>query len=236
MNRVIYFSQTMNTKQIAEYCSNYLNIPIVNLSSYSKINSFDYSVEFDNIVFCMPIYSQNVHRIVFDIIKKIKANNFIIIATYGKMATGNAIYEIKNKLNINLIGAAYLPTKHSYKDNLGFSDFEKLNPLLDKLKLKDFRPVEIKKRRKNIFSNLLPNIRSRIGVKISKTNSCINCNNCTSICPTNSIRNGNIKNKTCIRCLGCYYNCIESGLSVKYSIFLKWYLKKDKINKVIIYL
>lgn len=235
MNRVIYFSPTNSTKDIAEYCSNFLNIPLVDLTSFKKIIFFDYSALYNNIIICFPVYSQNIPLPVKDILKKIKTKNIIFIATYGRMATGNVLYEATKYTNAKIIGAAYVPTKHTYKDNERFSDFYKLDNLLFKLKINDYREASIPKRKKNIFACFLPNMRSRIGVKLKKTNNCTNCNICNQVCPTNSILNGEIK-KTCIRCLSCLINCPNEGLDVSYLKPLRMYLEKDKLTQTIIYL
>lgn len=234
MNQVIYFSPTNSTKRIAEYTSSYLNIPITNLTNHISIGDFDYSKSFSYTVICFPVYSQNIPLPVKEFICKLKSKYFIIIATYGRMSPGNVLEEVSKLVNGKVIGGAYIPTKHTYKGGDYFNEFLKLNTLLDRVKDNDTNEIIFPRLKKNPLSNFLPNLRSRVGVKIIRTKDCINCNHCNSVCPTNSIINGNISKK-CIRCLSCYQNCPHNGLEVKYSKFLKGYLKKDKINELIIY-
>ena len=237
MNKVLYFSPTGSTAKIADYAAKYLNIEAIDLTTLAARESFNYSLNYEYIVLCFPVYSQNIPKIVLDIIKKLRTKQIIFLASYGRMSMGDVLNEAKEifKNHTKVIGGAYIPTKHTYKDGKYFQDYSKLNPLLDKITKKENNEVVFPKLKKNLFSNFFPLSRSRIGVKIKTTQNCNECNRCAQVCPTNSISKGIIKNKTCIRCLSCYVNCPYSGLEVKYSIFLKAYLKKDKLKKFIIY-
>jgi len=133
----------------------------------------------------------------------------------------------------NFIGGAYIPSKHTYKANRDILDLDKLLPLCIRLE-SDQTKVLPKKRPKNIFADFFPSLRSRLAVSIKKNNNCNNCNLCSRRCPVQAIDHGRI-NKNCLRCLRCYYECPRKGLTVKYSLFLKLYLRKEKINKLIIY-
>lgn len=234
MNQVVYFSPTNSTRMIAEYIASYLNIPINDLTSHINISKYDYSKIYEYTVICVPVYSQNIPLPMNEVIKKLQSKYFIIIATYGRMSPGNVLEEVSKYLNGKVIGGAYIPTKHTYKDGNYFNDFIKLNPLLDRINDNKTNEIIFPRLKKHLLASILPNFRSRVGVKIIRTNNCICCNLCNSVCPTNSIINGKI-NKNCIRCLSCYLNCPYNGLRVKYSSILKGYLKNDKFNKLIIY-
>lgn len=234
MNLVICFSPTGGTKKIANYSANHLNFDLVDLTSFKASNNFNYQTEYDYLVLCFPVYSQNIPEPVKDIIKKLKAKYYIVIATYGKMHMGNVLWEVKRLLQGTLIGAAYVPTKHTYKEGAFFQDYQQLNPLLSRAIKKETKQVEIPKIRKNPFADFFPNVRSRFAVKIKRNASCNQCNNCNCVCPLAAINFG-LNRKNCIRCLSCVYNCPNKALEVKYSFFLKTYLKKDKLIDLIIY-
>lgn len=234
MNTVIYFSPNKGTYDIAKYVANYLRTPLISITRYSFRQKFDYSTEYDYVVFCFPVYSQNIPELVKEVINKIKAKYIIYIATYGRMGTGNVLKEASKLNKAIIIGGAYIPTKHTYKDGPYFDEFTKLNYLLDKIKNENNEPVSYPKRHKHLFANFYPNVRSRKNVKILKTSDCIDCGFCDAICPMGAIKNGVI-NKKCIRCLRCVNKCGFQGLEVEYTKSLKWYLRKDKVNDLIIY-
>jgi NAD-dependent dihydropyrimidine dehydrogenase PreA subunit len=234
MNLVLCFSPTNGTKMIAEYVADYLEAPLVLLTSYQSQNEFDYTIDYEYIVFCFPVYSQNIPVPVHNIISKLKAKYFVILATYGRMNTGNVLYEVSKLINGTVIGGAYIPTKHTYKSGGYFSDFKKLNSLLNRVKNNVHNKVAFPKIHKNLFASFFPNFRSRVNVKLKRTNKCINCNLCNKVCPNSSIANGKV-DKSCIRCLSCYHNCCHQGLEVHYSWLLKIYLKKDKVKELIVY-
>lgn len=224
MNSIIYYSNTNYSKNIATYLSNKSNF---NLIDINKLDNY----KFNNLIIVFPIHSQNIPKIVNDLLKRIEANNISIIATYGRMSYGNVIYEIIKKYKLNIISAAYIPTAHSYiKNDTEFTDYHKLDVLLDKFNYPN--KIKIKKSFKNPLANLFKIKRSQIGVKIKKNNNCNSCNICNSIC--NNITNGKINNK-CIRCLKCINLCPNKALEYKLNIFMRMYLKKKRKDKLVIY-
>lgn len=234
MKLILYFSPSNSTRYIAEHIGKKLNLQIFDITSYNNSHRFDYSKTYEYLILCFPVYSQNIPTPVKGIIKKLQATNFVLIATYGRMGMGNVLNEAADIIKGKIVGGAYIPTKHTYNDGNYFSDFNQIDVLLEKIKNEDDTEVIFPKLKKNIFSNFFPNVRSRIGVKIRRTNDCINCSICNEVCPTNSINNGIIKNK-CIRCLSCYTNCPYNGLVVGYRAVLKSYIKHDKVNRIIVY-
>ncbi len=234
MNKVIYFSAASSTKKIAKYASDYLDYDLVDLTSFSNRKSFDYSKEYNRLVICFPVYSQNIPKPVKEILKEIKTKSYLLIITYGRMDPGNVIYEASKIVKGSLVGASYVPTKHTFKDGEYFNNLEKLDNLFNKLKDSKTAPIYIERRTKNPFASFFPNFRSRISVEIKKTDKCIECGLCNLLCPMNVIDNGKISSG-CIRCLRCYYSCPYGGLEVSYSKVLTEYLKNDKLDELIIY-
>lgn len=234
MNLVIYFSPTGGTKRIAEFSSDYLKIASIDITSHKSLKNFDYSINYNYIVFCFPVYSQNIPAPVRSIISRIKTNYIIFLATYGRMGMGNVLAEVAKIQKAIVIGGAYIPTKHTYKEGAYFDEFDKLSSLLDRVLRKETKEVSFPRLHKHIMANIFPNLRSRLGTKLKKTFQCTNCNLCSNVCPTNSCYNG-VASRKCIRCLSCLYHCPHKGLVIKYSRFLKLYLKNDKMNETIIY-
>lgn len=232
MNIIISFSPTNQSYRVAQYFAKQLSWELFDLTSYTNQNKFDYHHEYEYVIIAFPIHSQTIPNPVKNILKKLKGKYFVIIATYGKMGTGDALNDAKKFINGKLIGAAYIPSKHSYIDNHEFIDFDKLEKLVSRVNSTE--EINIPRRRRHILAKFFLNLRSRLNVKLRTNKNCTNCNYCNSLCPTNAIHKGRI-NKNCIRCLKCYNDCPNKALEIKYSFFLKNYLKKDKVNSLIIY-
>lgn len=224
MNGVIYYSNAGECKRIAEYCAQKLNCPIAEIANAEN--------DYDNAVLVFPVYCQNVPQTVKRFLNTVSAQKLTVIACYGKMNHGNVLYEIQRKYRLNIVGAAYVPTKHAYLDEPRFDDFGKLEPLLEKAN--DGVPVKIPKSRKNPLANFLPKQRSHAGVKIVKNDNCDNCGLCQRECPLRATINGKT-NRRCIRCMRCVTNCPRHALTIKTSAAMKWYLRRKKQEELIIY-
>ena len=226
MNAVVFYSNTDQSASIAEYFSKSLGYPLVNITQARTIN-------YENLVLVFPVYCQNIPYTVRTFLKNIKVKHLTAIATYGKMCCGNVLYEIQKNFRMNIVAGAYVPSKHSYLDNdRAFLDFERLTPVVKKVK----KPSEIQvpKLYKNPLANLFPTIRSRLGVKIFKNSNCTNCGTCTACCNFKAIKSG-VVNKNCIRCLNCVSSCPHNALKAKFRLPLRLYFKKNRTNKLIIY-
>ena len=215
MNKIIYYSNTNESYNIASYISSKTNYELINIFN---ITSF----EFDNIFLIFPIHYQNIPKEIKPLIKKIIAKKAIIITTYGKISYGNVLYETKKILNAKVVGAINIPSKHTYiKDDTHFNDYKILDDLINKIN--DGKEIEIKKTKKNIFSSFFPILRHQLSVKIIKNDNCNNCNLCNNVCKY--IENGKIISNKCNRCLKCVINCPNKALNFKLSPIMKKYLK-----------
>ncbi len=217
MNRVVYYSNTGKCKAVAEYIGKML--------SFSTLDVFDLKKgNYEKLVIVFPILCQGIPKVLLSLLDGVKAEYVSIVACYGKMATGNAIYELQKKTDYNVVSACYVPTKHAYiADDTDFVDYEKLIFIKEKFERPD--TVNVPKRKKNIFSNFFPILRSRVGIKLIKNSQCIGCNICMTICPHDK----------CIRCLRCVASCPYSALEYKVSPLLRSYLNKNKKDELIIY-
>lgn len=227
MNAVVFYSKTGQSATVAKYFSKQLSYPIVDLETCSERN-------YRNLVLVFPVYCQSLPVAVKDFLKKSQIENLTVIATYGKMCAGNVLYEIQRKYQRNIVAGAYLPTKHAYlATDSAFCEYERLAPILEKIK----KPttVRIPKRYKNPFAGFFPNWRSRIGLKICKTDRCDRCGLCTKGCSLRAIDAG-VTNSKCIRCLKCVTECPKQALEIKLRLPLKLYLQKKKKDEVILYI
>lgn len=235
MNRVLYFSCTNQSEKIAMHFANALQYPFHDLTSYRGRNNFDYENAYEIVVLCFPVHSQNIPEAVTFILRNLKAKYIMLIATYGKMGIGNVLLDAQKLTPSQVIGGALIPTQHSYKDNGSFMDYNLLEPLIMKLKNKNYTEIQLIKNKKNIFANFIPLKRSQWSVKITKKESCISCQICRDVCPMGAIDKGVIDNN-CIRCLRCVMQCPEKALAVKITLPLKKYLKKDKVKDLKIFI
>lgn len=235
-NAVCYYSETGETKRIAEYFANETGYPLTDITD-AGVDKKSVKDNYDNLVLCFPVHCQNIPGLVKDFLAANKIKNLTVIATYGKMNCGNVLYEVQKNYRKNIkaiVGAAYVPTKHSYiTGDEPFDDFCVLKPVAQKMK----NPSEVflPKLKKNPLANVFPKLRSRIGIKIYKISACSSCGLCENSCNYAAIKNGVVNNK-CIRCLKCVKICPESAIGFKPDFFMKKYLKKKKITDTIIYI
>lgn len=227
MNAVVYYSGSGQSERIACQIAKDINFNCINLLKTAKN-------EFDNLVLVFPIYCQNIPNTVKDFLKVVKCEKLSLIATYGKISCGNALWEIQRDFNFNVIAGAYIPTAHSYIENdVVFSDFSSLQVLYKNILIGNEKVV-FPKLKKNIFANFCKDARSRFNLKIIRNNNCNFCGECNKSCPNNAIYMGKT-NKNCIRCLKCVTICKNNALTYKKGELLKAYLKKKKVNDLLIY-
>ena len=230
MNAVIYFSCTGNSRKVAQNIAEKTGFKLIELTkfNYDVILSGDYGTA--AVVF--PVHCQSYPKFLKRFFKNLTAENVALIATYGKVHAGNAVYEAAKLVSGKITAAAYIPAGHSYlkteADNQSVPD-----ALTEKI----FSPslVLVPKRRKTPFAGFLPSLRSRITVKIYKTQACVNCNTCGKVCPSGAIECGKTNSK-CVRCLKCVKTCPHNALKFKKSRILSRYLKKMHFEETILYL
>lgn len=226
MSVVVYYSNTGQSLAVGRFFAEKLCCPLIDIAQAD-------SPHYDDLVLVFPVHSQNIPRAVKVFLKAVNVKNLTVIATYGKMCCGNVLYEIQRKYRKNIVAGAYVPTKHSYiKDDCGFTDFELLTPVVEKINTPS--AIELPKLYKNPLSNLFPRLRSRLGVKLDKSDDCDGCGICTKVCPVGAIKNGVIDGK-CIRCLRCVSECPKKALNYKCGIAMSFYLRKTRSDKTIVY-
>ena len=226
MNAIVYYSNTNQSKRIAQY--------LADKSGYSLCDVYDLKeYSFDNLALVFPVYSQSLPYAVKTFLSKIQTQNLTLVATYGRMCHGNALHEAQKKYKHNIVAAAYIPTKHSYLQESEFDDFKSLDCIVEKMLAPS--TIAIPRSYRNIFSYLFKDKRSRIGVKIYKTQNCNGCDICSQICKNNAIDKG-VTNKNCIRCLKCVNACKSGALKYKLRYPMRLYLKKKKKDELVVYI
>ncbi|MDE7158765.1 MAG: EFR1 family ferrodoxin, partial [Clostridiales bacterium] len=209
MNAVVYYSNTGQSKRVAEYFADKTSLELFDIIGLSEC-------VFDKLILVFPVHCQNVPDCVKHFLKRLQVNNLAVIATYGRMCYGNVLNYIQRRYDHNIIAAAYVPTKHSYLDESGFDGFDKLALIIDKLNNSTDKPnnsarVKIPRTYKNPLSDFCKGWRSRAGVKLYKDERCDNCGACDSVCDNGAIKNGK-PNRRCIRCLKCVTACPNKAL------------------------
>lgn len=223
MNTVIYCSCTGHSKAVAE-----------NLAARLAYSLSEYTAATDNYstaVIVFPVHCQSYPVYLKKFFKELKAENVALIATYGMANAGNAIFEAAKLVSGKVVAAAYIPVGHSYLiDN--YVPEELPQELIDIIE--NPAPVVIPRRRKTPFAGVVPSLRSRIILKIKRTEKCVGCNICGSVCPMGAILKGRT-NAKCVRCLKCVASCPHGALEIKKARILARYLKKANRKEIIIY-
>ena len=229
MDGVIYFSCTGNGEKVANLLAEKIKFPLFELTnrSYEKILNDVYGTA----VIVFPVHCQSFPKFLNRLFKKIKAENVALIATYGKINAGNALYEAAKRVRANIVAAAYLPAGHSYL-RAGVDEINIPAELTDKIL--NPTPVTVPRRKKTPFAGVLPNFRSRVILKIYASGKCAGCNLCGDICPYNAIIRGKTNNR-CTRCLKCVASCPHGALSFKKYRILSRYLDKHRADETILY-
>lgn len=225
MNAVLYYSNSGESKRIAEYLADKTGFALID------INAAD-SLQYERALLVFPVYCQNVPQAVKEFLRKLKTEYLALIATYGRASYGNVLNEVQREHRHRIIAAAYLPTKHSYVDEERFDEFDRLAPFIEKLD--GDGEITIPRSRKNPFASFAPEWRSRLGVKIVKNARCTDCGTCNGICPQNAIKYGKPNGK-CIRCGKCVVSCPQGALTLKTSRPMRAYLNKRKRDELVIY-
>ena len=235
MNAVIYYSNTGESKKIAQVLAQQTKYDLLDLTNVSDV----FERVFDNAVVVFPVHCQNIPATVRAFLKNFTANNLALVATYGKMCHGNVLYEAQKLWCGNIVAAAYVPTKHSYLTDSSCADTDKFTAIADKLrviadKFNAPQPIKVPRAYKNVFAGFFPALRSRMGVKLYKTDRCNACGKCDKACERQAIHNGKPNGK-CIRCLKCVMCCPQNALAFSLRMPMRLYLKKKQQDELKIY-
>lgn len=216
MIKIYCFSGSGHSMAVAKALARILHCDIAEIPSGNEASS-----NADSAVVIFPVYCQNIPSPVTRFLQSFRAENIVLIATYGKISYGNALYEAQKLVDGRVIAGAYIPMGHTFLDGDSAFDETCLLPIADRIRAP--QGVQIPKSRKNPLANISPALRSRMGVKLVKTARCNGCGRCEALCPMGAIRDGRV-HPECIRCLRCVTNCPQKALEYKNSRVLQRYL------------
>lgn len=226
MNAVLFYSNTGESRRVAEMLVQKTGYPLVDITRLIEF-------EFENAVLVFPVYCQSIPTAVKSVLSRITVTNLVVVATYGRMCHGNVLQEVQKRYRHNIVAAAYVPTKHSYLSESSFDAADGLDCIANKLESPS--PVKIPRSYKNVFSGVFNGLRSRMGVKLYKTDRCNGCGVCNTVCDNAAIINGK-PNRKCIRCLKCVNHCPQNALEFSLRLPMRLYLKKNKKDELIVYI
>ena len=156
-----------------------------------------------------------------------------MIATYGGFSFGNVLYEAAHTTGALTVAAAAVPTGHSFLSEGTDFDTEALSPILHCMR--NTRPLSLPRSPKHPLASFFPAWRSRVGLKITKTDACTDCGLCTASCPVNAMKAGR-PDSHCMRCLRCVHVCPQSALQIAPQGMLKAYLAQPRKPQIVLYL
>ena len=228
MTTIYCFSGSGHSFAVSKALSEILACKITEIGFNCEQSAKDHTA-----VVVFPVYCQNIPAPVKTFLQKLCAKYIVLIATYGKISYGNVLYEAQQLVQGEIIAGAYIPMGHTFLDGDFTFDAKFLLPIIDRINAP--QKVYIPKTHKNPLSNMLPALRSRIGVKLIKSDHCRNCGLCEAVCPVKAIQNGRI-HWGCIRCLRCVTNCPQKALQYKNSWILKKYLGSYRKEEYVLFL
>lgn len=226
MTRIYCFSGTGHSQAVAAYFASRLGLDVLPITA-------DTTGRADVAVVVFPVYCQNVPPPVMDFLHGLDAQYAVLIATYGKISYGNVLYEAAQATTAQIIAGAYVPTGHSFLGQDASFPTQDLEPIF--ARIASPKQVHIPRSFKNPFASFFPAWRSRIGLQLIKTDACNHCGLCTRSCPMGAIQNG-VPDNRCMRCLRCVHVCPQKALRTRAQPVLKAYLKKQRRDRVVIYL
>ncbi|MBE6870934.1 MAG: 4Fe-4S dicluster domain-containing protein [Ruminococcaceae bacterium] len=228
MERIYFFSPCGHSKAVAEFLKSKLDA-----ETYDILHISDENMTADTAVVVFPVYCQNIPEKVTKFLLKLKAHFVAAVAVYGGISYGNVIWETQRLVGYKLIGAACVPSGHTYLRESGNVELSKLEVFIERVRKPQI--IRIAREKKNIFADFFPEWRSRIGVKIKKSGRCNNCGKCIKECTSGAMTDEGITGR-CIRCLHCVNVCPQKALDFSLNPLLVLYLKQKRKNEWKLYL
>lgn len=229
MTVVYCFSGTGHSMAVAEFFREQLQCPLHIIGRESLWEE----TPAETAVIVFPVYCQNIPAPVKKCLRTIRAKYTVPVATYGGICRGNVLWDAQKLLEGTVIAGACVPAGHTFLQEDATFDPSPLLPVLERIRKP--RPVCIPWNGKNPFSDFLPEWRSRVGVKLVRTEECNHCGLCEQKCPMGAMEDG-IAGKGCIRCLHCVSICPRKALKTENRWILKRYLSCKKRIETVVYL
>lgn len=228
MTKIFCFSGSGHSMAIAQALARLLACGIAEIGPDSETPSKE-----DTAVVVFPVYCQNIPAPVKRFLKTLRAKYIVFLASYGKISCGNVLHEAQKLVHDEIIAGACIPIGHTFLDGSFLFEEAYLLPIVERIRKP--QRVHIPKSHKDLLADIFPALRSRVGVRLVKTNRCSSCGLCETLCPVGAIRNGRIR-LNCIRCLRCLTNCPEKALQYQNSRILEKYLRSHYKEEYVLYL
>lgn len=226
MTQVYCFSGSGHSRVLAEHLADRLHTSVIPITADTK-------AEADLALVVFPVYCQNLPPLVKLFLRDLDAKHAVLIATYGKISHGNVLREASRITRAQVIAGAYIPTGHSFLGQGAGFDANELDAILDRVAAP--QPAQIPRCGKNPFASFAPAWRSRVGLRLDKTEACNACGLCTRACPVGAMQNGT-PDRRCIRCLRCVHICPQKALRTRMHPLLSSYLRRQRRKNAEIYL
>ncbi|MBN2539973.1 MAG: 4Fe-4S binding protein [Bacilli bacterium] len=228
------FSPNGETKKIADYFSSELNLDVIDLTE-EDIREQITEERGDLCILFLPVYSQNIPRLVRNMLSKFQFRFYIFNITYGGFSYGNVLQKLKKLLPFgSVIGYSITPVKHAYINQKIKIELAQYNPLIERIKKHDFAPIVLP-RRLSIYPIMLEQCLTDYNYRLKlDADKCTHCGLCIEHCPTNQIKEGIILPKSCLKCSKCVQICPTGAILGKTSLPVRLYFQKKQKTSVII--
>lgn len=238
MLAICYFSPGSNSRGLALLMAEKCAVPVYDITEERFRNNGKIPAEIIILVF--PIYNQKAPPPVIDFVSEYRDKDFYLIATYGKMGTGDSLHSMQSLFHLHVLGGAYYPSNHTYRpQDKDYPKTDGLEPLISKIKNENSQAVILPPRQCSAFVDFFPKTRSKFSVSIKiDTDICTHCGLCRNHCPVGAI-NDNSKHpdpSKCLKCLRCARLCPNHAIKYRLNFFLRLYLKTIKDNTLYLYL
>ena len=224
MTRVFCFSGSGHSRAVADWVAEALSCQRIDME---RAEALDLQSEAPAVV-VFPVYCQAVPPPVRRFLRGLRSERVTLIATYGGFSHGNALWEAQRLLKGDrVVAGVYVPTGHTYLEEPAKWDAEALSPLL--ARVREGQMIRIPKARKHPLAGFFPAWRSRLGVRIHRSDACNGCGRCARNCPMGAVKNGK-PDRRCIRCLRCVTECPQRALRFSSTLPMRLYLKKKRTS------
>lgn len=227
--RLFCFSGSGHSRTAADFLAEELNVPVTDITAPAARAAFSPVISPTVSVVVFPVYCQRIPQPVRTFLRSLREGTVVPVAVWGCVSHGDVLRQAQRITRIPTVAAAYIPTGHSYlppavgEDMPDRAALSRLAATVRTLAGGTPPPIRLPRAARNPLSDLLPGLRSRLSVKLTRGTSCNHCGICTAACPVSAMHDG-IPDHHCIRCLRCAAVCPQHTLSFSCSNLLVRYL------------
>lgn len=225
--KVYYFSGSGHTAAVAAYAARRLSC-----EAAAILPDMPEQSERTALV-AFPVYCEDVPPVVKHFLYKLRAERIALLAVYGGISFGNSLQRAYKCTNAALIAAAAVASGHTFLQEDAAFDPASLEPFFACLAAPV--PIRLPACRAHPLARLFPGLRSRMGVKILRTNACTACKTCNAACPQRAMHCGKPDAK-CIRCMKCVHACPYKALAFAPRPLLVRWLRKHRRGDTVVFL